>query len=107
ENVVKHCGIASDVEVRVRVWEEQQTINVRVSNSVSALVVTQEARDGIDGIMKDMARGNYSQYVPKEGLSGFYKIRKILEHDLRSLEVLEFGFGATNEFVVTFSIQKG
>jgi hypothetical protein len=106
ENVVKHCGFSDSCDVHARLWEADGMINVRVSNRTASAVRTQATQDHMGRIRVDMDRGDYRKFVPREGRSGLHKIRKIVGHDLRSLDHLDFGFADDGDFVVNVRMHK-
>ena len=52
-----------------------------------------------------LPRGDDGGAGPREGGTGFYKIRKIVAHDIGELEHLDFDFVGKNQFLVQIAIR--
>ncbi len=105
ENIVKHSHTETPPEVRISTSAELDIIHIAISNDVASGVANAFAKSRLVAIRGAIAEGDYLQSVPREGGTGFHKIRKIVAHDLGELESLDFGFAADDQFLVQIAIR--
>jgi hypothetical protein len=88
ENVVKRSGLEfprADVTISV---SEENTVNIKVCNSLDETVNLKERNDELQTRKELLEKGNYDEYISKEGKSGFFKIHRSLK-DFKALGAIE------------------
>ena len=105
ENIVKHSHTEAPPSVRIAISADAGTVHVAVSNDVVRGIEDEGISQRLASIREAIAGGDYLQSVPREGGTGFHKIRKIVTHDIGELEQLDFDFVQGTQFVVQMLIR--
>jgi hypothetical protein len=103
ENACKHSGLLKN-QAYVEVIPNGRSVNIVVSNPISALPDISVRQTQISAIRASLNSPISTRILAGEGGTGLYKIRKILEYDLGCLN--SFDFEIRNEgFVVNMCIE--
>jgi hypothetical protein len=109
ENVSNHSSQKLLPEAVVKFWLKETTLYIRIENQIEDKSINEENHLKIEKIKQLLSDEQYSNYVPIEGGSGFYKIKKILVNDIAYKKYidqnsLDFGYFDGNKFYVEIRI---
>jgi hypothetical protein len=104
ENIIKHSGTPHAPRTEVAVTRFERDLQITVENDVSATVRTPQADENLGNIRQAIAGGGYMRSVGKEGGTGFFKMKKIITHDLAGSAMLAFNFTDRGRFSVAIEM---
>jgi hypothetical protein len=104
ENVVKHSGDVTRPSARISATLRQGSLQVSVMNPVGPDIILEDVNERLDRLKAQIMDHRHSAFVRREGGSGFHKLARILQDDLRGTPHLGFGFQLDREFFVELSI---
>lgn len=102
QNAIKHSGFTKP-QIKIQATCRDEWIEIKISNSIAPSVLTGQiaatAKKAIEQYKKDSALS----LARSEGGSGWSKIWRIAEYDLKFLHALSFDFIEERFFTVVFS----
>jgi hypothetical protein len=104
ENVIKHSGEGVRPKAHVSATLRNWSLRIRVSNPIAPETVTPEAEAKLQRLRAQVLDRSHSGYVRREGESGFHKLARILQDDVKGTPQLTFGFVDGREFVVELAV---
>lgn len=108
ENIVRHSGLADPFRAHVQIAHEDDSIRCRIENDIAPERITPAILGRVESIKRALDNSQHMSSISSEGGTGFFKISKILTHDVRLSQMPRFGFVDTNRFFVelTFTVPK-
>ena len=107
DNIVKHSNIEGVIPVTVEFFTRKDKLILKCQNDVGAEVINDENKVKIEEYRRKLGQKNDLTYVSREGGSGFYKIEKIINIDLKCALSMYFGYSDDNKFLVESEIGSG
>lgn len=105
DNHVRHSGFSGlEYHADVRIDYPDGGVRCRVETPVQSTIDRKATQQKLDRIKKVVQEKKYMSSVPSEGGTGFYKIAKVLTHDVGTPPKLDFGFVGEATFFVEFSL---
>lgn len=99
DNVVKHSGLSEKiVQVKIDFQREHGFLILRIESPIDPKQNFEERREKIFCIRKRLLSAEGFEVVRKEGGSGFFKVKKLLEIDLGCKTTLDFDILDTKVF---------
>lgn len=101
ENALNHSKLESGgLVIEAAAKKESDFIEISVRNNMSAEVDKLALRESISKLSRSLASETPDELIASEGGSGYPKIRKILDHDLRVENVIDVSLDDDNCFCV-------
>ncbi len=99
DNIVKHSGYQNEQPViKLSLLNQNNFITIHVENDVHKSINILEEAGKLEILKETLSKAASLEQVRKEGGTGFYKIRKMIEYDLGCKHEMEFGFTSNNKF---------
>jgi hypothetical protein len=107
DNVVRRSGIQGpEFHPTVIIQYPDGRIRCRVENPLAPRVKTAEAHQRLEEIRTTIREGRYMSIVGGEGGTGFFKMAKVLTHDIGVPPELTFGYTEEERFFVQFVLPQ-
>lgn len=105
DNITKHSNIENTVPVSIELYEKNQVLYLKCENDIAPGIITDEKRHAIKMYQEKIEKQDDLEFVSREGGSGFYKIHKIVDVDLKCELKMNFGYHEDqNKFYVVLEI---
>lgn len=104
ENIIRHSRPGL-VNARIRLGESSNRLILEIANSISTAVDSEELEARMPSLVARAKTSEFGAAVRREGGSGFYKLGKIVAHDLRCRNWdIEIKMSTERWFVVILNI---
>jgi hypothetical protein len=103
ENIQKHSGIIRPA-VEITASEKQDQFRIMVTSEIGDSVNLTEAESRAAKIKQAISEGAYQHGARSEGGTGLMKLRKIIGHNPKRPNHLDFGFTPENRFFVELEL---
>lgn len=103
ENIQKHSGIMRPA-IEITASEAQDQFRIMVTSEIGDSVNLTESESRVANIKQVISEGSYQRGARSEGGTGLMKLKKIIGHNPKKPNHLDFGFTHDNRFFVELEL---